>query len=543
MEKRLFTSLFLSFAVLYAWTYFVVGPKKTENQTEILQNIDNKEVMVVTNAATTSPVAIVQPPSVEKINVKKQTAESEYLDVEFTNIGGNIANIVIKEFNHSLPVTNLFNIEGYENILFTLEESARNFVSYAYSDKYFKINKRYRLSEDNQSISVEIELTNKSEMSKQINLDIDSFEIDISRLDNSNQGTKMLLEYSVSHNGEIDRKKNISKFGIKENRVVQDSINWIGFRDQYFCAIIKPDFESKEYYFKQINDNSAKLGFKTSELRIDPGTKKVISLLAYYGPQDKKALKIFDARFEKIINYSVGGFYDWMAFKQTDSIAKLMMKLLEFLHRIIPNWGIAIILFAVCIYGITFPLTKKTMSSMKRLQEHQPELTKIRDKYKSNPQKMQKETMEYYKKYKINPLGGCLPMLLQMPIFISLYQLLWRTYEIKGANFLWIKDLSEPDRLFIFPYSFPYFGNEFNILPIVYGILMFFQQKLQAKSSNIMDPVQAQTQKTMAKIFPIMLGILFYKFASGLTLYFTTYFMLTSFSQWKMAQPKKTDNS
>ena len=541
MEKRLFAALFLSFAVLYSWSYFVIGPKQQEETIKISQTIESKELRSSkkTTEENESKLSSTTPsPSVEIVEKKVQLAESQFLDAEFSNLGGNISNIVIKQFNHRLPVTNILNVVGYENTPFQLTESVRNFVSYTHSDKNVKIEKRFRMAEENQVIHAEIEITNKTEMSKVINLNIDGFTMDLSRLDNNNQKVKMLLEYSVSHNGEIERKKSISKFSEKENKTIQDKINWVGFRDQYFCLIVKPDFESREYYIETIDDNSAKLGFKASEIRIDPGSKKVLSIMVYYGPQDTKILKLFDQKFEKIVNYSVGGFFDWMAFKQTDAIAKLMLKLLKFLHRVIPNWGVAIILFALCIYGITFPLTKKTMSSMKRLQEHQPELTKIRDKYKNNPQKMQKETMEYYKKYKINPLGGCLPMLLQMPIFISLYQLLWRTYEIKGASFLWIKDLSEPDRLFMLPFNLPYFGNEFNILPIVYGVLMFFQQKAQSKNSNISDPVQAQTQKTMAKIFPVMLGLLFYKFASGLNLYFTTYFLLTTVAQWKATKQK-----
>ena len=349
----------------------------------------------------------------------------------------------------------------------------------------------------------------------------------------------MLLEYSVSYNGSIDRKKNLSKFKDKENRSVNDTINWTGFRDQYFCVIVQPKFESKKYYMEKVDDLHANIGFSTGDIRIEPGRKKVLEIDMYYGPQDLKKLKAYDEGLEKIVNYSVGGFFDWMAFKQTDAIARVMMGLLDFLHKIVRNWGFAIILFAFCIYGITYPLTKKTMDSMKKLQEHQPEMNKIREKYKNNPEKMQKETMVYYKKHKINPLGGCLPMFLQMPVFISLYQLLWRAYIFKGADFLWIKDLSEPDRLFILPFNLPYFGNEFNILPIAYGIAMFFQQRMQSKNTNITDPTQAQTQKMMAKIFPVMLGVIFYKFASGLTLYFTTYFMLTALSQWRSMKAKE----
>ena len=297
-------------------------------------------------------------------------------------------------------------------------------------------------------------------------------------------------------------------------------------------------FDAKQYYVKTLDEKNAKIGLRTQEITLAPGESKTLDFLVYYGPQDVKTLASFDMGFEKIVNYAIGGFFDLMAFKQTDAIAKIMMKYIALLHKVVRNWGLAIILFALSIYGFTYPLTKKTMTSMKKLQDHQPKLAKIKEKHKNNPQKMQKETMEYYKKYKINPLGGCLPMLLQMPIFISLYQLLWRSYTFKGAGFLWINDLSEPDRLFTLPFTLPYFGNELNILPIIYGILMFFQQKFQSKSMAGGDPVQVQTQQMMAKIFPVMLGVIFYKFASGLTLYFTTYFLCTATAQWRMSRDK-----
>ena len=138
--------------------------------------------------------------------------------------------------------------------------------------------------------------------------------------------------------GKIDRKKNLSKFKDKENRSVNDTINWTGFRDQYFCAIVRPDFESKQYYMKKVDDLHANIGFSTGDMRIESKSKKVLGVDIYYGPQDKNVLKEFDSGFENIINYSVGGFFDWMAFKQTDAIARVMMVLLDFIHKIVRKY-------------------------------------------------------------------------------------------------------------------------------------------------------------------------------------------------------------
>ena len=176
---------------------------------------------------------------------------------------------------------------------------------------------------------------------------------------------------------------------------------------------------------------------------------------------------------------------------------------------------------------------------MRKMQELQPKIVALREKYRDNPQKMSTETMELYKKYKINPLGGCLPMLLQMPVFIGLYQVLWRSVSFKGAHFLWIKDLSEPDRVAVLPFSLPFIGNEINLLPILMIFVMAIQQKLTAKSMGGMDPAQAAQQKMMAVIMPVFLGAIFYHFASGLTLYFTLFYTFSTIAQWKMSRIHK----
>jgi len=184
-------------------------------------------------------------------------------------------------------------------------------------------------------------------------------------------------------------------------------------------------------------------------------------------------------------------------------------------------------------------LTAKGMSSMRKMQTLQPEMSTLKEKHKGNPQKLNKEMIGLYKKHKINPASGCFLLLLQMPVFFGLYQVLWRSVAFKGANFLWIKDLSAPDRLIIFPFSAPFVGNELNILPILMGIMMFFQQKVTSKNMVVTDSAQAAQQKMMQTFFPILMVFIFYKFASGLALYFTMFYLLSTFTQIKMAKAVK----
>ena len=144
--------------------------------------------------------------------------------------------------------------------------------------------------------------------------------------------------------------------------------------------------------------------------------------------------------------------------------------------------------------------------------------------------------VEIYRREKINPLGGCLPMFIQMPFFMALYQILWRAQYFQGQGFLWIKDLSQPDRLITFPFYLPLFGNELNILPLMTGGLMFLQQRISSKNITVTDEQQAMQQKMMKYILPVMMSCMFYKFASSWAIYFLVYYIFTTTAQWKIAQ-------
>jgi YidC/Oxa1 family membrane protein insertase len=152
---------------------------------------------------------------------------------------------------------------------------------------------------------------------------------------------------------------------------------------------------------------------------------------------------------------------------------------------------------------------------MKEMQALQPHIEEIRKTYKDNPQKLNKEIMGLYREHKVNPFGGCLPLILQMPIFFALYQALMRSVFLKGASFLWIKDLAEPDRLFMLPVSLPILGNEINILPIIMTIGMFIQQKFSMASAG---SGSADQQRMMMIVMPLMFGLIFYHMPSGLVL-------------------------
>jgi YidC/Oxa1 family membrane protein insertase len=211
------------------------------------------------------------------------------------------------------------------------------------------------------------------------------------------------------------------------------------------------------------------------------------------------------------------------------------MQLLEFLYKVVHNWGAAIIILSILIYLILFPLSLKQMRSMKQMQALQPHVEELKKNYKDNPQRLNKEIMALYSQHKVNPLSGCLPLVLQMPIFFALYQVLMRSVVLKGAGFLWIKDLSEPDRLFILPVSLPILSNEINILPIVMTIGMFIQQKISTFTAS---SVSSEQQKIMLLAMPLMFGLIFYRMPSGLVLYWLINSILMLIYQIRLNQTK-----
>ena len=337
-----------------------------------------------------------------------------------------------------------------------------------------------------------------------------------------------LFEYSVYLKNKIFRKGNANKFNEKNNKGEEGAVKWLGFRDHYHAFIIKPEFETKAYEVKTDSDKQLNVSIKPQSKNLAPGESVVYDFSIYAGPQNPWLMKKHGKDFEKIVAFSGFPIIEW--------IGQAIYYTIPFLHHIFKSWGVAIILVSILIYGITYPLTMQSMMSMRKMQEVQPKIKALQERFKNDPQKLNAEMVEIYRREKINPLGGCLPFLIQMPFFMALYQILWRAQYFQGQGFLWIKDLSQPDRLIIFPFYLPLVGNELNILPIITGGIMFLQQKISSKNMVISDEQQAMQQKMMMYILPVMMTFMFYKFASSWAVYFLVFYILSTFAQWKIAQ-------
>jgi YidC/Oxa1 family membrane protein insertase len=237
----------------------------------------------------------------------------------------------------------------------------------------------------------------------------------------------------------------------------------------------------------------------------------------YAGPLEMDALKREKAGLEAMIDLG----WSWIR-----PISSLTLAFMTFLYRYVPNYGVVILLISLITKLLFYRLTSKSLKSMKDMQRIQGQMGALREKFKSDPQRLNKETMALYKREGVNPLSGCLPMVLQMPVFIALYQVLQRTIALRKAPFLWwIDDLSQPDVLATLPFSLPFLGTHLSLLPLLMGGSMVIQQKM-----TTVDP----RQKAMIYLMPILFTGLFYRLPSGLVLYWLVNNVLSIGQQYMM---------
>jgi YidC/Oxa1 family membrane protein insertase len=285
----------------------------------------------------------------------------------------------------------------------------------------------------------------------------------------------------------------------------QGKIDWTAYEDTYFMMAVAPTGNAAANPTVRLSSQGGtSVGNVLSGAAevINPGASRQYSYTVYFGPKKMADLKAAGHNFNQAVNFG------WFGV-----VAHPLLILLLWFYSVVRNYGVAVILVTVLIKLIFWPITHKGMKSMKGMQKLQPKLAELREKYKDDKERMAQAQMELYKTYKINPLGGCLPMVIQIPVFFALYQVLMQAIELRHAPFmLWITDLSAPERLAV-GFNIPYVGG-LPVLTLLMGATMFIQQK--------MTPTPAANPET-AKIMmfmPVIFTFLFINFAAGLVLYF-----------------------
>lgn len=294
---------------------------------------------------------------------------------------------------------------------------------------------------------------------------------------------------------------------------------WASVKNQFFTSVLTPDEPGTGILSRRVEfpimpgESKSRIGI-TGSLETDPvlleaRAEKELGFDFYVGPKEFSRLEAFEERQDLVMQFGFFGFF-----------SKLLLQLMNWIYGFLPNYGVAIILTTLLIKTILWPLTAQAARSSKRMAKIQEPLKEIREKYKDNPQKQQQETLALFKANKINPLGGCLPIFVQIPIFFGLFRMLQSASELRFAEFLWISDLSAPDTLAHI------FGFPFNLLPLFMGVTMYYQMKMMP------TPTVDKMQAKMFKFMPFIFLIFCYTFSSGLVLYWTVQNLFTIGQQY-----------
>ncbi|MDA0813724.1 MAG: membrane protein insertase YidC [Verrucomicrobia bacterium] len=242
---------------------------------------------------------------------------------------------------------------------------------------------------------------------------------------------------------------------------------------------------------------------------LDAGITSEFNYELYIGPRSHNILEAVDAESRdqgSAANREDVLFYGWFGI-----VSRFLMSTMTFLERYVGSWGLAIVILTICIRTVIWPLHAKSHNTMKRMALLSPKMQELKEKYPDNPQKMQQEVMKLYRDYGVSPVGGCLPIFLQFPIFLGYYRMLQSAVELRGQGFLWAPDLSVPDTVATFA------GIDINPLPLVMTITMFIQMKMTPKSND----ANVQAQQRMFMFMPFVFLFICYNFASALALYWT----------------------
>lgn len=485
MEKRTLLAITISLAILLVYQYFFVKPAAPPVTGGNIAKESGKEGPKQT-AAAVAPVQQASTPEGEK----EVVVENDLYTATFSSIGGTIKSILLKQYKDSkgnpivlagdeaLPPFSIGANEGFQfarapflvrgsDIKLSPQVNTAS-LSFDYSDGSVSIRRTYTFHYDDYAMDLKDEVDGLPSYWISLGKDFGIYDKETSR--SVHFGPVILKD--------ADRLE-FSAPKLKEPKIFKENIKWIAQEDKYFFSSLVPkEAVDEAKVWDQNGDAQVAAEFKG-------GTN---SYMLYTGPKENDRLQRYHVGLEYVIDF---GFFS--------IIARPLFWILKLFFKISHNYGVAIIILTTMVRIPFIPLVNKGQQSMKKLQDIQPRMTEVREKYKSDPQRMQKEIMELYKKNKVNPMGGCLPMVLQIPVFFALYKVLLISIELRGAPFaFWIHDLSLKDPTYI--------------MPIVMGVTMVIQQKMTPSS---MDPMQ----KKMMMIMPVVFTFMFLSFPSGLVLY------------------------
>jgi YidC/Oxa1 family membrane protein insertase len=489
MEKNTLLAIVLSTAFLILWWSFYPQQKLIRNQTQAVsvEQISG-DMQNSVKSGLTIPEAV---SSFKETEEKEIIVKTKNYYAVFTTKGASIKHWLIKEKTGKevdlvLPESgNLFST--YDNLNYQIIKNTNNEIVFlALLPDNKKITKTYNLSDKYiHNLKIETNLPFSLTLASGLGTDAEDLK----------DNTKLTRAIAMPVN--IEKLENL-----KPAEYPFSAYKWVAVDNRYFLNAVIP--QSKDTFDKILAKKENKKAPPTLVLYKDmplKGSIAPILLKIYLGPKEIASLKEVDMNFESTIDFGMFGF-----------LSKIALKILNFFYGLTSNFGWSIILLTMVIQVLVFPLTIKSFKAQAAMKKLNPFIKEIQEKYKNDPKRLNMEMLNVYKTQKVNPLGGCLPMLLQIPIFWALFNALRNTYELRGAPWIfWVKDLSLHD---------PYY-----ILPIVMGIGMLFQQKMVSVTA---DPTQAK----MMYLMPVIFTFMFLNFPAGLVLYWLTNSIISMIEQY-----------
>ena len=547
---RVFLAILLSFFILVGYQFFFVKPAAQNQGAQ--QTAPSAESTAGKQAANTPAAAVSAEASKSSVVIDPQAkdivVDTPLYTVVIKEQGGGFKSFVLKGFNTTLEKgSGLMQLVPEKDparlpVLFSLDNGANSALPLFKADR-----EKLLVAADNQSVQLVMKasLAEGIVLTRTLTFHGQSYLIENEYKVENTSGKPLQISPALSLNNEpFAHTSQSSQFlfagatayvnselvETKEKKltegpvVLQGKVSWAGFVDNYFMTAVVPPAGSSQTVTQQGTAKEVRTVLSGGIQSLPAHGSQSFAYSLYFGPKKFKILQDSGFELAKAINYG------WF-----DVLAKPMLWLLNFFHQFSGNYGVAIILLTVLIKLAFWPITQKGMTSMKNMQKLQPKIAKLREKYKDDPGKMNQEMMTLYKTYKVNPVGGCLPMLIQIPFFFALYRVLMAAIELRHAPFmLWINDLSAPDRLWI-GFDLPYLHG-IPILTLLMGGSMYLQQKMTPTS---VDPAQAR----IMQFLPVVFTFMFINFASGLVLYWFVNNLLSILQQYMINRKTRSLNS
>ena len=550
------SGLVIAAAMFVQYKLFPPAPVEQQSSAAVPTTEQQAQVPQNTFVAETAPAdfGVLETPDETVIGEQTVTVKTDIAEITLTNRGGDIVSYKLLEHNNSkgdsyvemvknitdrnrafsialgsaqAPALNQFfnvkdeTINGKRSVGFFKTISIKNQDG---SVSSFTLAKRYTFLPDDYMFELAVTVSGDADM-KGLNFDNAGYTLRTMPQIGPDWDAKADRYEYRNFFSYIDGKKKDSALKANQTKLITDTVSWAGISGKYFSLIVIPSIPAQQilYSAAQPNTDTVQDGQLFFSRPVITGNKVTDVYRIYLGPCSENILSTYNIPSKN--NYS----YDNL---RIDTVAvssgiwrplEVLLKwLLQFFYKLIPNWGVSIILVTILIKAVFFPLTKKSSESTQQMQKMQPKIQELQAKYKGKPQKLNEEMAKLYKEAGYNPLSGCLPLLVQLPILFAMYRLFNNYFEFRGAMFIphWIPDLSVGDSILQFPAPLPFLGwTDLRILPIVYVVSqMVFGKITQTPTS---DQQQNSTMKIMLYGMPLVFFFMFYNAPSGLLLYWT----------------------